>query len=58
AYTMPDNATNVTVLRIVVREGFSADLARALKDDVITVLKSLDELKPDGLFDTVRPFAH
>ncbi|MCW2516848.1 MAG: gadB, partial [Mycobacterium sp.] len=42
AYTMPDNATNVTVLRIVVREGFSADLARALKDDVITVLKSLD----------------
>jgi glutamate decarboxylase len=58
AYTMPDNATNVTVLRVVVREGFSADLARALKDDVITVLKSLDELKPDGLFDTMRPFAH
>ena len=33
AYTMPDNATNVSVLRIVVREGFSADLARALHDD-------------------------
>lgn len=28
AYTMPDNATNVSVLRIVVREGLSADLAR------------------------------
>jgi glutamate decarboxylase len=58
AYTMPDNATNVTVLRVVVREGFSADLARALKDDVLTVLKGLDELKPNGHFDSVRPFAH
>ena len=29
AYTMPDNATNVSVLRVVVREGFSTDLARA-----------------------------
>jgi glutamate decarboxylase len=58
AYTMPDNATNVTVLRIVVREGFSADLARALKDDVTTALKSLDELKPNGHYDTVQPFAH
>jgi glutamate decarboxylase len=58
AYTMPDNATNVTVLRVVVREGFSADLARVLKDDVMTALKSLDELKPNGHFDTVQPFAH
>jgi glutamate decarboxylase len=58
AYTMPDDATNVTVLRIVVREGFSADLARALKDDVITALKSLDELKPNGHFDDVQSFAH
>ena len=39
AYTMPDDATDVTVLRIVVREGFSADLARALKDDIITALE-------------------
>jgi glutamate decarboxylase len=58
AYTMPDNATNVTVLRIVVREGFSADLARALKEDFLTALKSLDELKPNGHFDSVQPFAH
>jgi glutamate decarboxylase len=58
AYTMPDNANDVTVLRIVVREGFSADLARALKDDVITALKSLDELKPAGHFDSLHPFAH
>ena len=58
AYTMPDDATDVTVLRVVVREGFSADLARALRDDTITVLNTLDELKPNGHFDDVQPFAH
>ncbi len=34
AYTMPDNATDVAVLRIVVREGFSGDLGRALIEDI------------------------
>jgi len=58
AYTMPDEASHVAVLRIVVREGFSTDLARALKDDVLTALKSLDELKPEGHFDQLQPFAH
>ena len=58
AYTMPDGAEDVTVLRVVVREGFSTDLARALKDDALTALKSLDELKPNGHFDGVQPFAH
>ncbi|MGH3793748.1 MAG: glutamate decarboxylase [Pseudonocardiaceae bacterium] len=32
AYTMPDAATDVAVLRVVVREGFSYDLAEALVD--------------------------
>jgi glutamate decarboxylase len=58
AYTMPENATDVTMLRIVVREGFSADLARSLKDDIITSVQSLDELKPEGHFDSFQPFAH
>lgn len=58
AYTMPDDATDIAVLRIVVREGFSADLARALRDDLITVLNDLDELKPKGQFDDVQPFSH
>jgi glutamate decarboxylase len=58
AYTMPENASNIAMLRIVVREGFSADLARALKDDTITVLTHLDELKPGGHFDQFQPFAH
>jgi glutamate decarboxylase len=58
AYTMPEGAEHVAVLRIVVREGFSTDLARALKDDTLTALKSLDELKPRGHFDEVQPFSH
>lgn len=58
AYTMPEGAENVSVLRVVVREGFSADLARALRDDTITVLGHLDELKPGGHFDEQQPFAH
>jgi glutamate decarboxylase len=58
AYTMPEGAGDVVMLRIVVREGFSTDLARALKDDTITVLQSLDELKPRGHFDAVQPFSH
>jgi len=32
AYTMPDDATDVAVMRVVVREGFSYDLADALID--------------------------
>ena len=35
AYTMPDDATDVAVLRVVVREGFSYDLA----DDLVTALR-------------------
>lgn len=57
AYTMPDNATDVSVLRIVVREGLSADLARALHDDTRTALATLDKLKPGGHF-TQQHFAH
>ena len=53
-----DNVPDPAVLRVVVREGFSADLARALKDDIVTVLGQLDELKPRGQFDELQPFAH
>jgi glutamate decarboxylase len=58
AYTMPDNASDIAVLRVVVREGFSMDLARALRDDTITALAHLDELKPGGHFNQLQPFAH
>jgi len=58
AYTMPEGAENVTMLRIVVREGFSADLARALYEDTTKVLSQLDAIKPNGHFNTIQPFAH
>ena len=58
AYTMPEGAEDITMLRIVVREGFSADLARVLYDDTKTVLAQLDALKPRGHFDNLEPFAH
>ncbi|MGV0834237.1 glutamate decarboxylase [Mycolicibacterium thermoresistibile] len=58
AYTMPEDATDVAVLRIVVREGLSADLARSLRDDLMTVIGQLDQLKPGGQFDALQPFAH
>jgi glutamate decarboxylase len=58
AYTMPEGAEDVSVLRIVVREGFSADLARSLHEDMAKVVAHLDELKPGGHFDELHHFAH
>jgi len=46
AYTMPDNATDVAVLRIVVREGFSKDLAEMLLDDLQKAVAHLTEYPP------------
>jgi len=46
AYTMPDDATDVAVLRIVVREGFDMDLADALIADLAAVVKHLEEFPP------------
>ena len=57
AYTMPDDATDVAVLRIVVREGFSANLARALRDDIVEVLGKLDKTGVGGFSDEAH-FAH
>ena len=57
AYTMPEGAQDVSVLRVVVREGFSADLARSLWEDLHAVLDHLDALQPEGHFTQAR-FAH
>ncbi|MBY0442995.1 MAG: glutamate decarboxylase [Mycobacteriaceae bacterium] len=57
AYTMPENATDIAVLRIVIREGLSADLARALHDDIAATLAALDKIKPRG-HHSARHFAH
>ncbi|CAJ1502675.1 glutamate decarboxylase [[Mycobacterium] kokjensenii] len=58
AYTMPEGAEDVAVLRVVVREGLSADLARALFDDIMKTVTTLDRLKPGGHFDDQQHFSH
>jgi glutamate decarboxylase len=57
AYTMPDDATDVAVLRIVVREGFSMDLAEGL---VEALRKAVDHLTrfPPAHPPESAPFAH
>lgn len=57
AYTMPEDATDIAVLRIVVREGFSANLARALRDDLVEVLGKLEKVGIGGFSDEEH-FAH
>jgi glutamate decarboxylase len=46
AYTMPDDATDVAVLRIVVREGMTADLAKSLIADLQTAAAELADNPP------------
>ena len=43
AYTMPDNATEIAVLRIVVREGLNRDLANDLVKDIGLAVEFLRE---------------
>jgi glutamate decarboxylase len=43
AYTMPDNATDIAVLRIVVREGLTRDLADDLVKDIADAVAFLRE---------------
>jgi glutamate decarboxylase len=47
AYTMPENAKNVAVLRIVVREGFGKDLASALLASLAEAVDHLDTYPPE-----------
>ena len=44
AYTMPEHAEDVTVLRIVVREGFSYDMADMLLADIKRAVDYFEKL--------------
>ncbi len=57
AYTMPENATDVAVLRVVVREGFSLDLAGMLVEDIRAAVAFL-EANPPIVVPTDSAFAH
>jgi glutamate decarboxylase len=49
---MPADMTDVTVMRVVFRNGVSIDLTRLLLDDIVAALKFLDAL-PAGRPDTI-----
>jgi glutamate decarboxylase len=46
AYTFPDNLTGMAVMRVVIRNGFSMDLAGLLLDDMRLHLKYLEQVAP------------
>ncbi|HET8969740.1 MAG TPA: glutamate decarboxylase [Candidatus Nanopelagicales bacterium] len=46
AYTMPADATDLAVLRIVVREGFGADLADGLLEALSKAVQHLEQFPP------------
>ncbi|MEX1295525.1 MAG: glutamate decarboxylase [Candidatus Limnocylindrales bacterium] len=46
AYTMPDDATDIVVLRIVIREGFTRDLGEMLLVDLAKATSALNEDPP------------
>ena len=63
AYTFPENLTDVAVLRFVIRNGFSQDLAQLLATDIKTQVKALAEHPAAGHIPLAPPdrrqsFAH
>jgi glutamate decarboxylase len=58
AYPMPDNLPDVTVQRIVVRNGFSHDLADAFLEDLRSQVDYLDALKAPMPSEAHRPGFH
>jgi glutamate decarboxylase len=58
AYTMPEHAEEVAVLRIVVREGFSADMADMLLDHVRKVAAHFESKSGHTPKAPVPQFAH
>jgi len=58
AYTMPDDAKDVAVLRVVVREGFSRDLAAMFLDDLRAAAEKLAKDPPASRKEPTPSFAH
>jgi glutamate decarboxylase len=57
AYTFPENLTDMAVMRIVVRNGFSMDLANLLLDDMrlhVRVLEHYPQTQPPPEIQAMR----
>jgi glutamate decarboxylase len=58
AYTMPEGAENIAVLRVVVREGFSRDLADELLKNLRGAVAFFEKNKPAQPQAPAPAFAH
>jgi glutamate decarboxylase len=58
AYTMPEDAQEVAVLRIVVREGFSQDMAQMLLADIAKAARHFDPMTGRDAKPPEPQFAH
>ncbi len=58
AYTMPEGAEDLAVLRVVVREGFSRDLATMLVDDLRAAMEQLQKFPPTSSKKPAPGFSH
>jgi glutamate decarboxylase len=58
AYTMPDNATDIAVLRIVIRDGFNRDLASMLLEDISKAVEHFTSNPPIKPKAAPPQFAH
>jgi glutamate decarboxylase len=58
AYTMPDNATDIAVLRIVIRDGFNRDLASMLLEDISKAVEHFTANPPAKPKAAPPQFAH
>ena len=45
AYTLPENAQELEVLRMVIKENFGRDMIDSLLDDIMEAYESLDKTK-------------
>ena len=55
AYNLPENASNITVMRVIVRETFSRDIAETFYSDLIKAYQMLNEKKKEHLEPNVSP---
>lgn len=58
AYTLPPNAEHIDVLRMVVKENFSRDMAEMLGADIKTAIEQLDARHAGGGWPTRPPTPH
>ncbi len=58
AYTLPENAGEIAVLRLVIREGFSRDMAGLLLQDIKNVIAELEAAPPAAKKSDDQHFHH